>query len=166
MKYAVKMYNNDITPALVAFLKHPHTPEEWAAMDDDSRAFWTLEAEKMAPRTLEGIWRLASEGALTREGGRIEQGNSDMVITLDTGKKVRLAQVGDTVVYPDGTRARIISGTGDAGTFGGASFALVGSLLDNGDEIICTPQNVVTLVRWDNSEPFPDNFLKPQRLAV
>ncbi|MBS1205257.1 MAG: hypothetical protein H6R25_2156 [Proteobacteria bacterium] len=54
-------------------------------------------------------------------------------------------QTGDEVVYPDGTTARIVTGSGSDFQKGGKSIALVGSRLSNGDVIISTPQAGCTL---------------------
>jgi len=68
-------------------------------------------------------------------------------------------------VYPDGTRARIISGSGSVNTNGsGVSFALVGSQLDNGDVIVSTPQDCALLCQLDNSPAMPADFLSPEAL--
>lgn len=52
----------------------------------------------------------------------------------------------------------IIHEIGEARVMQGASAALVGSMLDNGDEIISTPQSSVKLVFREGRE-FPEGFL-------
>jgi uncharacterized Zn-binding protein involved in type VI secretion len=66
-------------------------------------------------------------------------------IALEDGHKVNVALEGDEVVYPDGTTARIVTGSGSKFQKGGKSIALVGSRLSNGDVIISTPQAGCTL---------------------
>lgn len=72
--------------------------------------------------------------------------------------------VGDYVIYPDGTRARIINGSGSVNTNNGVSYALVGSQLDNGDVIVSTPQDYALLCLLDNSPAMPADFLTPAAL--
>ena len=45
------------------------------------------------------IYRVATEGSQTRDGGTIQQVSSSLTFTLDNGWKVRAAQKGDEVVY-------------------------------------------------------------------
>lgn len=69
-----------------------------------------------------------------------------MQISLSTGERVNVAVIGDEVEYPDGSTARIVTGAGEHFL----DAALVGSRLENGDEIIDTPQDGVVLnVRKD-----------------
>jgi len=155
-----KQYTNEITGELIARIKAPYTAQEMARMDENRRAVIEAHLLDMAARTLISIWRFATEGALSRNGGRIEHGSRHFTFPLSEGRKANKALVGDEVVYPDGSRARIISGSGYAATDGGGvAFALVGSQLDNGDEIISTPQNIALLCQWDNSPAMPDDFL-------
>ncbi|MNE10573.1 hypothetical protein D3C80_1032900 [compost metagenome] len=68
-----------------------------------------------------------------------------MEITLHNGQQVRVAQQGDHAVYADGSTAQIVTGAGQENNH----FALVGSQLSNGDEIIDTPQDRVYFVARD-----------------
>ena len=69
-----------------------------------------------------------------------------------------MARVGDKVVYAEGSEATIISGAGGARIMQGASAALVGSILDNGDGIISTPQSGSRLV-FREGDTFPKGSL-------
>lgn len=89
------------------------------------------------------IYRVATEGSQTRNGGVIQQGTSPRVFTLDSGQLVRAAQKGDYVVYDDGREAQIVTASGQ----GNSHVALVGSRLSNGDEIINTPQGFYFFVK-------------------
>lgn len=51
-------------------------------------------------------------------------------------KGISLVLVGDDAIYADGSTAKIVSGAGTAFMVNGQSAALVGSPLENGDEII------------------------------
>ncbi len=83
------------------------------------------------------IWRFATARSLTQNGGKIEKASANDSFTLEDGSEVNRAMVGDYVVYPDETLAKIINRSGSVNTNGsGVSYALVGSQLDNGDVIV------------------------------
>ncbi|WP_253382164.1 hypothetical protein [unidentified bacterial endosymbiont] len=58
------------------------------------------------------IWRFATTGAFTQNGGKIENASANDSFTLEDGSEANRARVGDYVVYPDGTGAKIINGQG------------------------------------------------------
>ena len=95
----------------------------------------------------------AFNGAKTRDGGLIRASTDTYKV-----KGISLALVGDEAIYADGSTAKIISGAGCAITVHGRSAALVGSPLENGDEIIENPSTVVT-IRIFKDQPIPKNFL-------
>lgn len=70
----------------------------------------------------------------TRDGGLIRASTNTYKV-----KGVSLALVGDEAIYTDGSSTKIISGAGSAITVHNRSSALVGSPLENGDEIINSP---------------------------
>ena len=110
------------------------------------------------------IWRFATAGSLTRNGGKIEKASANDSFTLEDGSEVNRA-MGDGVVDPDGTRAKIINGSGSVNTNGsGVSYALVGSQLDNGDVIVSPLQDHALLCQLDNSPAMPADFLTPAAL--
>ena len=77
---------------------------------------------------------VAVNGAKTKKGGLICATGLNFQL-----HGIAIALVGDEAIYHDGTTAKIISGSGDALTIKGSSVALVGSRLDNGDEVIDSP---------------------------
>jgi uncharacterized Zn-binding protein involved in type VI secretion len=161
----MKQYTNELTPSVLASFKDPFSPEQLANADEEQRQIFKSHVEEMKDRSLVAIWRFATAGSLTRSGGRIEKASANDSFTLEDGSEVNLAMVGDYVVYPDGTHARIINGSGSVNTNGnGVSFALVGSQLDNGDVIVSTPQNYALLCQLDNSPAMPADFLAPAAL--
>lgn len=161
----MQQYTNEITSSVIALFKNPFSAERLASADDEQRQIFNSHVEEMKDRSLVEIWRFATAGSLTRNGGKIEQASANDSFTLEDGSKVNRAMVGDYVVYPDGTRTRIISGSGSAATNGnGVSFALVGSQLDNGDVIISTPQDFALLCQLGNSPAMPADFLTPVAL--
>lgn len=75
---------------------------------------------------------VATHGSKTKNGGLVNA-------TINKAMKSEghlIAAVGDEVVYEDGTRSKIISGAGENNKVGGFELAIVGSRLENDDEII------------------------------
>jgi hypothetical protein len=88
------------------------------------------------------IYRIATEGSQTRNGGVIKATTSGIEFKLADGSWVRAAHKGDCVTYSDGTTAHIETSAGETNSY----VALVGSTLSNGDEIINTPQGLTVLI--------------------
>ncbi|CAA0190634.1 PAAR domain-containing protein [Acinetobacter baumannii] len=114
----------------------------------------TLEAEQLyyqhKPHT---IYYVAVHGAKSKNGGLVNaSSNSSKIGGLS------IARVGDEVLYADGTTSKIISGAGTACVVEGLPVALVGSRLENGDEIIDSP-NTTIAIRIYKDQPKPKNFL-------
>lgn len=99
------------------------------------------------------IYHLAVNGAKTKNGGLVKASSDVWKI-----KGLSIGRVGDDVIYADGTTSKIISGAGEVCIVEGASVALVGSRLENGDEIIESPNTAVT-IRIFKDQPIPKNFL-------
>lgn len=108
----------------------------------------------VAPNPVIAIYRPASEGSQSRDGGVILQATSAITCETREGETLRLAQPGDVVTYPNGTCARIITGSGTTQF----NLALVGSRLSNGDEIINTRNDRFVFVERADT-PLPDDFL-------
>lgn len=83
--------------------------------------------------------RFAVQGATTPRGGVLKEVTGEYEI-----REIhqRAARIGDFIEYADGTRARIITGIGMPGNTKMA-YAVVGSLLDNGDVINDSPHREV-----------------------
>lgn len=96
---------------------------------------------------------IAVQGSKTKNGG-IVQATFDSVLV----QNLAIARVGDEVLYPDGSKAKIISGAGCAQMIDGVSTAIVGSLLDNNDEIIESPNTTCAIVIYADAVK-PQNFL-------
>lgn len=86
---------------------------------------------------------VALEGALTRDGGYVVIGQA---IERPMLGDCRFAVVGDEVHYPDGRIARIVTGSRAPVACYDSPIAVVGSVLDNGDVIVKTPHDVVTVL--------------------
>ncbi|MEQ1420285.1 PAAR domain-containing protein [Acinetobacter indicus] len=76
----------------------------------------------------------AFNGAKTKKGGLVRASTNTYQV-----KGISLALVGDEAIFADGSTAKIISGAGHAITVHNRSAALIGSPLENGDEIIDSP---------------------------
>ncbi|MGE8644441.1 PAAR domain-containing protein [Acinetobacter vivianii] len=96
----------------------------------------------------------ATHGSKTKNGGLVRA-------TINQNIKAQghlLAVVGDEAIYEDGTTSKIISGAGEAGSIEGHDIALVGSCLENGDEIIESLQSVFEYRLYADRE-IPQGFL-------
>lgn len=76
----------------------------------------------------------AFNGSKTRDGGLIRASTHTYKV-----KGISLALVGDEAIYADGSTAKVLCGAGSAITVHNRSAALIGSPLENGDEIIDSP---------------------------
>lgn len=99
------------------------------------------------------IYHVAVNGAKSKNGGLVNASSNGVKI-----KGLSIARVGDEVIYADGTTSKIISGAGTACIIEGSSVALVGSRLENGDEIIESP-NTSIAIRIFKDQLAPKNFL-------
>ncbi|TBN98602.1 hypothetical protein EYZ49_12620 [Salmonella enterica subsp. salamae serovar 13,22:z:-] len=159
----MKQYTNELTADVLAEQNESSfSAKELADMSDDARAV-VLEQEAFCrAHPVTAIYRVAVAGCLTRRGGTGAEFNPNpeegYKIRLENGQWVSVLTEGCTVTYPDGSTARIISSAGKQHTYDGRGIALVGSVLDNGDEIISTPQNSLMIVARDGV-PMGDDFL-------
>lgn len=140
-------YINELSDEFLQKLRKPaFTEEELSTFNPEIAAEVRKNHSAQLTRSVIGIRRLATEGSQSRMGGRVTLGTSGATITLDSGREVTVARKGDPVRYPDGTIAFIATGAGKAYS----NMALVGSRLDNGDELINTPQGALTLVMYED----------------
>lgn len=156
----LKQYTNELTAEEAEKMDRPlFTAEQLASMDAEARRLIDAQEKYVRQHPVTRIYRLAVAGCLTRRGGVgdefsqvPEEGDK---IRLENGQWASFLTEGCTVTYPDGTQARIVTSAGSQlVSIDGKGMALVNSLLDNGDEIISTPQNTVVLtVRAGESMP-------------
>lgn len=150
----MKQYTNEITPEIRETHSQPPYDEELLSLCDDKTRKELEEINELhLSRPLAYIFRFAVVGSLTRRCGVIRHASG-----IATTGGLQVARIGDKVVYADDSEATIISGAGKARVMQGASAALVGSMLDNGDEIISTPQSCSKLVFREGRE-LPEGFL-------
>lgn len=149
-----QQYSNEVTSEILQSFSQPPYSEELLSLCDSSTR---KELEKLNRQRISSplayIFRIATAGSLTRNGGVIRH-----VSGGGTAEGYHVARVGDKVVYTDGSEATIFSGAGKARIMQGVSAALVGSMLDNGDEIISTPQFCNTLI-FREGDTLPQGFL-------
>lgn len=125
-----QQYTNELTPELAASMaRPPFSAEKKAAMSEGAHQAVEEQEVFMREHPVVAIYRIAVDGALTRRGGVVRAVWNGAEIELDGGQKVNIALVGDEVVYPDGTTARIVTGSGSKFRKGEQSIALVGSRL-------------------------------------
>lgn len=159
-----QQYTNSITAEELAALDKPdeYTPEELAAMHPDARATIAKNAEHLRQHPAKGIYRVAVAGSLTRQGGVVNDPGTppeeSMQVKLDNGEWATVVTEGATVSYPDGTTAKIANSAGSSYTIDEKGIAVVGSQLDNGDEIISTPSNITTFTEREGVA-MPVDFL-------
>lgn len=96
----------------------------------------------------------AFNGAKTKKGGLVRASNYAFRV-----KGISLALVGDEAIYLDGSTAKIISGAGFLLNVDGRAAALIGSLLENGDEIIDSPVTSHVFRLYHDQRP-PEGFMK------
>lgn len=158
-----RQYNNELTPELLARLNQSSfRTEELAEMDDEVRALVAEQEASRRQHPIIAIYRPAVAGCLTRNGGMGDEFNPDSgerrKTRLKNGVWASILTEGCTVSYPDGSRARIVSSAGSRNRLNGRGVALVGSILDNGDEIISTPQGSSIMIVREGAT-LPDDFL-------
>jgi hypothetical protein len=149
------LYTNEVSPEFLRNLDAQHfTEERLANCCDETLAVVRQQQDYIVAHPARAVYRLATEGSQTRDGGVIQQATSPFEFTLGDGQKVRAAQKGDCVLYPDGRTAQIVTGAGQDYDHA----ALVGSRLCNGDEIINTLQGGFLLVGREGV-PMAEDFL-------
>ena len=152
-----QQYTNELTPEILTGLEaSPFTAEEIAAMDDDAHAIIAEGRDLKRNHPVNAIWRIATEGSITRRGGIVAPVERESKLLLDNGRYASIATAGDIVTYPDGSTATIATSAGATSMCNGAGIALVGSVLNNGDEIISTPQGHTYLVTLEGIAPGAD----------
>ncbi|MVW89259.1 hypothetical protein EI969_25550 [Pseudomonas sp. PB101] len=149
------MYTNEVSPEFLRSLDGPDfTEQQIAQFAEQSQAIVRQQESLIKAHPTIAIFRFATEGSQTRDGGVIQRGAVPVEITLEDGRTVRLAHKGDHAIYADGSTAQIVTGSGDAS----GNVALVGSLLGNGDQIINTPQGAC-IFHVREGVPMDEDFL-------
>lgn len=95
-------------------------------------------------KTPSEVYYVATLASRTARGGEVVTATTGIVI-----EEHKVARVGDTVRYPDGSETTIISGAGYAFVYDGQPLAIVGSGLENGDRISDSRQTAVCFVEYE-----------------
>jgi len=132
--------------------KAPFTEQELAGFNEQVLAIVNEKQAYVKAHPPIAVYRVATDGSQTRNGGVVQHATSPMEFKLENGQQVRAAQKGDYVVYADGSKAQIVTASGEEHFH----LALVGSHLSNGDEIINTPQGACVLVMRDGVQRAED----------
>lgn len=158
----MQLYTNEFTAELKAEInRSPFSEEELAAMPEDARAIIAEQEAFHRQHPVTAIWRIATAGSQTRLGGVVLPVEREATLLMDDGSYTSVIVEGDCVVYPDGTLATIMTSAGEAFSWRRQGVALVGSLLDNDDEIISTPLGSTYLVTRDGIPPHEDFLTWP-----
>lgn len=151
-------YNNEVSPEYLRNFDQPEfTKAQLAELPEDVRAVLLERDAQKAVHPAGGIYRIATEGSRSREGGVVVGATSSMSFRIEGASPVtflKAARVGDRVTYPDGRSAQIVTGAGDHN----GNLALVGSRLSNGDEIIDTLFSGICIVAREG-KPMHEDFL-------
>ncbi len=118
-------------------------PAAAVSMIDQDVAFSVPPSRKVAAR-----YTIATIGSCTMQGGKVVVADNEPHTDV-----FRIACVGDRVRYPDGSESIIVSGAGNASTFGDRPIALVGSHVENGDRIALSQQNMGEIVLFEGDAP-------------
>ncbi|EOG5486988.1 hypothetical protein ACLE1M_002925 [Enterobacter hormaechei] len=158
----MQLYTNEFTAELKAEIdRSPFTYEELAVMPEDARAIIAEQEAFHRQHPVTAIWRIATAGSQTRLGGVVLPVDREATMLMDDGSYTSVIVEGDCVAYPDGTLATIMTSAGEAFSWRHQGVALVGSLLDNDDEIISTPLGSTYLVTREGIPPQEDFLTWP-----
>lgn len=149
----MQQYTNEITTEIRGSSSQPAYDVDFLANFYNKTREAFDEFNKPVSRPLTHILRFAMVGSVTGNGGVIRNASG-----TSTAGGYKMALVGDKVVYAGSGEATIISGAGGVRIIQDTSAALSGSMLDNGDEIISTPQSGSRLV-FCKGDTFPKEFL-------
>lgn len=143
----------DIAATLAKHSTQPEDKRMQHTLDEGQR----IAAEfmsRISTRPVKAVYPVATGASFTERGGKVIA--TSPIYLLEE----RVALVGDSVRYADGSEARIISGAGVAGMVDDRPIAIVGSELDNGDRIIGPAHNDVTITQYADEPPI-EGLLDP-----
>lgn len=159
----MQQYTNELSTELLVSMDTPRfSAEELTEMSEEALALIEEQAAFCRSHPVIAIYRIAVAGSLTLRGGVADEFNPDPMqgykILRDDEQMASVLTVGCRVTYPDGSTARIVSSAGSQYAIDECGIALVGSVLDNGDIIISTPQRSGVLVGREGVD-MPVDFL-------
>jgi uncharacterized Zn-binding protein involved in type VI secretion len=120
--------------------------------EEEVQRFLAETAAARARKPVKSRHALATLGSMTARDGRVVTTSTGIEIVVN-GEHLRVARVGDTVRYADGTETVITSGAGYAMCHKGQPVAVVGSHLANGDTITHSRQSSCHITQFADEEP-------------
>lgn len=140
-------------------LKFPVTEEE-------VQRYLAESAAALARKPVKSHHLVVTIGSRTERGGEVVTASTRIEIIVN-GEKLKVARVGDTVRYADGTESTITSGAGFAMVYDGKPVAVVGSHIENGDTITSSTQDAMRITQFADEPPIPgllqSDYIAPLR---
>ena len=127
--------------------------------EEEAQRYLAESAEALARKPIKSTHPLATIGSKTQRGGEVATATTGLEIIVE-GNPLRVARVGDTVRYADGSESVITSGAGIAMCHRDQPVAVVGSHLANGDQIVESLQSRHKVVQYVD-EPAIEGLLQP-----
>ena len=95
------VYTNEVTPEYLRTVgRSPFTEQQLAGFSEEYMVHIRQQQAYCEAHPPTAIYRLATEGSQSRNGGVIRQATTELEITLDNGQQVRVAQVAITPCMP------------------------------------------------------------------
>jgi uncharacterized Zn-binding protein involved in type VI secretion len=120
--------------------------------DEEVQRYLAETSAARARRPIKSRHALVTIGSMTERDGRVVTASTGIGIIVN-GERLRVACVGDTVRYANGTETVITSGAGCAMRHEGRPVAIVGSHLANGDTITHSRQSSHHITQFADEEP-------------
>ncbi|MDE9550415.1 hypothetical protein KKJ06_03535 [Xenorhabdus bovienii] len=122
------MDNNELIPTLLAEMNNPLFQLQ-IGLPLMMKNVLSFRKEKTAKKNhpIISSYRFAAEHSQTCDGGTVYGASSNIEVMTEQHGTIKLARVGDKVVYHDGRYATIITGAGNDTSYGDTPLALVGS---------------------------------------
>lgn len=137
--------------------------------EEEVQRYLAESAAALACKPIKSRHELVTIGSKTERGGEVVTASTGTEIVVD-GEKLRVARVGDTVRYADGTESAITSGAGAAMSHVDQPVAIVGSHVANGDTIVESRQTGYRITQYADEPPIPGllqpGYVPPSRSEV
>ncbi|MEG1110874.1 hypothetical protein [Hafnia paralvei] len=154
-----RMYTNELIPKILSNLDISTCSDEMlSSLSGDSRVIIQEQKAYISAHPPVDIFRFAAKGSQIRDGETTKIASNEVMIYLKNDVSARPAQVDDSVIYPDGTTALILTCAGKEYRFGQDQAVLTDRRRDNDDEVINTPQDSLLNIKR-SGEAVSDDFL-------
>lgn len=132
--------------------------------DEEAQRYLAEQAAARAKRPVKSRHAAATIGSKTERGGEVVTASTE-IETLVDGKVLRIACVGDTVRYANGSESCIASGAGVCWVYKDKPIAITGSHIANGDTIVASLQSRLQITQFAD-EPTSAGFLQENYAAL